>query len=61
MRVFFEKSDKKYVLNRFEVNLKIWKFGVEEKFNFDESSLNDVFDKIYEGIEAVVRDGKSQF
>ncbi|AIJ04949.1 ATPase [Methanocaldococcus bathoardescens] len=58
LKIFFEKSDKKYVLNRFEVNLKIWKFGVEEKFNFDESSLNDVFDKIYEGIEAVVRDGK---
>jgi AAA+ ATPase superfamily predicted ATPase len=58
LKIFFEKSDKKYVLNRFEINLKIWKFGVEEKFNFDESSLNDVFDKIYEGIEAVVRDGK---
>jgi AAA+ ATPase superfamily predicted ATPase len=58
LKIFFEKSDKKYVLNRFEINLKIFKFGVEEKFNFDESSLNDVFDKIYEGIEAVIKDGK---
>ena len=58
LRVFFEKSDKKYLLNRFEINLKIFKFGVEEKFNFNNIKLNDVFDRIYEGIEAVIRDGK---
>jgi len=58
LRVFFEKSDKKYLLNRFEINLKIFKFGVEEKFDFNNIKLNDVFDRIYEGIEAVIRDGK---
>jgi AAA+ ATPase superfamily predicted ATPase len=58
LKIFFEKSDKKYLLNRFEINLKIFKFGVEEKFDFERSSLNDVFDKIYEGIEAVIKDGK---
>ena len=58
LRVFFEKSDKKYLLNKFEINLRICKFGVEEKFDFEKSSLNDVFDKIYEGIEAVIKDGK---
>jgi len=58
LKIFFEKSDKKYLLNRFEINLRICKFGVEEKFDFEKSSLNDVFDKIYEGIEAVIKDGK---
>ena len=58
LKIFFEKSDKKYLLNKFEINLKICKFGVEEKFDFEKSSLNDVFDRIYEGIEAVIKDGK---
>ncbi|XRO75080.1 ATP-binding protein [Methanocaldococcus sp. 28A] len=58
LEIFFEKSDKKYLLNRFEINLKIWRFGVEEKFDFNNIKLNDVFDKIYEGIEAVIKDGK---
>ena len=58
LKIFFEKSDKKYLLNKFEINLRICKFGVEEKFDFEKSSLNDVFDKIYEGIEAVIKDGK---
>ena len=58
LNIFFEKGDKKYLLNKLEINLKIFKFGVEEKFDFNNIKLNDVFDRIYEGIEAVIRDGK---
>ncbi|CAB3287630.1 protein of unknown function [Methanocaldococcus lauensis] len=43
LKIFFEKGDKKYLLN---------------KFDFNNLSLNDVFDKIYESIETVIKDGK---
>ncbi len=58
LRVFFEKSDKKYLLNKLELNLGVFKFGVEENFDFNKLSLNDVFAKINESINAVVEDGK---
>ncbi|ACX73141.1 ATPase [Methanocaldococcus vulcanius M7] len=58
LEIFFEKGDKKYLLNKFEINLKIWKFGVEEKFDFNNVKLNDVFSKIKESIKAVVEDDK---
>jgi AAA+ ATPase superfamily predicted ATPase len=58
LRVFFEKSDKKYLLNKLEVNLGVFKFGVEENFDFNNLSLNDVFAKINESINAVIEDGK---
>ncbi|ACV24329.1 ATP-binding protein [Methanocaldococcus fervens] len=58
LNIFFEKGDKKYLLNKLEINLKIFKFGVEEKFDFNNIKLNDVFDRIYEGIEAVIKDNK---
>ncbi|EHP88296.1 ATP-binding protein [Methanotorris formicicus] len=58
LKIFFEKSDKKYLLNKLEINLGICKFGVEENFDFNNLSLNDVFDKINESINAVVKDGK---
>ena len=58
LRVFFEKSDKKYLLNKLELNLGVCKFGVEENFDFNNLSLNDVFAKINESINAVVEDGK---
>jgi AAA+ ATPase superfamily predicted ATPase len=58
LRVFFEKSDKKYLLNKLEVNLGVFKFGIEENFDFNNLSLNDVFAKINESINAVIEDGK---
>jgi len=58
LRVFFEKSDKKYLLNKLEINLGVCKFGIEENFDFNNLSLNDVFAKINESINAVVEDGK---
>ena len=58
LEIFFEKGDKKYLLNRFEINLKIFKFGIEEKFDFDNIKLNDVFSKMKESINAVIKDGK---
>ena len=58
LRVFFEKSDKKYLLNKLELNLGVCKFGVEENFDFNNISLNDVFAKINESINTVVEEGK---
>jgi len=58
LRVFFEKSDKKYLLNKLELNLGVFKFGVEGNFDFNKLSLNDVFAKINESINAVIEDGK---
>ncbi|WP_423792055.1 ATP-binding protein [Methanocaldococcus indicus] len=58
LEIFFEESDKKYLLNKLEINLKIFKFGVEKKFDFNNIKLNNIFNKIYEGIEAVIKDGK---
>ena len=58
LRVFFEKSDKKYLLNKLELNLGVCKFGIEENFDFNNLSLNDVFAKINESINAVIEDGK---
>ncbi|XRP97106.1 ATP-binding protein [Methanocaldococcus sp. 16A] len=58
LKIFFEKGDKKYLLNKFEIDLKIFKFGIEENFDFNNLSLNDVFDKIYESIEAVIKESK---
>jgi len=58
LEIFFEKGDKKYLLNRFEINLRIFKFGVEEKFDFNNIKLNDVFSKMKESIKAVIKDGK---
>jgi AAA+ ATPase superfamily predicted ATPase len=58
LEIFFEKGDKKYLLNKFEINLKIFKFGVEEKFDFNSIKLNDVFGKMKESIKAVIKDGK---
>ena len=58
LRVFFEKSDKKYLLNKLELNLGVFKFGIEENFDFNNLSLNDVFAKINESINAVIEDGK---
>ena len=58
LNIFFEKGDKKYLLNTLEINLKIFKLGVEENFDFNNLSLNDVFAKINESINAVIKDGK---
>ena len=58
LSIFFEKSDKKYLLNKLEINLKIFKFGIEENFDFNDVKLNDVFAKINECINTVIKDGK---
>ncbi|AIJ05232.1 ATPase [Methanocaldococcus bathoardescens] len=58
LNIFFEKGDKKYLLNKLEINLKIFKLGIEENFDFNNLSLNDVFAKINESINAVIKDGK---
>ncbi len=58
LRIFFEKSDKKYLLNKLELNLGVCKFGIEENFDFNSLYLNDVFAKINESINAVVEEGK---
>ncbi|AEF96213.1 ATP-binding protein [Methanotorris igneus] len=58
LNVFFEKGDKKYLRNTLELNFKIFKFGVDEDYDFKNVSLNDVFRKINEDINAVVEDGK---
>ncbi|WP_456472728.1 ATP-binding protein [Methanocaldococcus sp.] len=58
LTIFFEKSDKKYIPNKLEINLKIFKLGIEENFNFKNPSLNDVFAKINESINAVIEEGK---
>ena len=58
INIFFEKGDKKYLLNKLEIDLKIFKFGIEENFDFKNLSLNDVFNKIKESIKEVIKDGK---
>ncbi|AEF96617.1 ATP-binding protein [Methanotorris igneus] len=58
LNVFFEKGDKKYLRNTLELNFKIFKFGVDEDYDFKNVSLNDVFRKINEDINAVVEEGK---
>ncbi|WP_456418581.1 ATP-binding protein [Methanocaldococcus infernus] len=57
-KIFFERSDKKYVPNKLEFNLGVFKFGVERELNFKEFSLNDVFAKINESINEVIKEGK---
>ena len=58
LSIFFEKGDKKYLLNKLEINFKIFKFGIEENFGFNNIKLNDVFAKINESINTVIKDGK---
>ncbi|WP_456472727.1 ATP-binding protein, partial [Methanocaldococcus sp.] len=55
---FFEKSDKKYIPNKLEFNLGVFKFGIEKNQDFKNPSLNDVFAKINESINTVIKDGK---
>ncbi|ADC69399.1 ATPase [Methanocaldococcus sp. FS406-22] len=58
LEIFFEKDDKKYVKNSLIFDLKVFKIGIEEDYDFSKLSLNDVFDMIYEGIAEVIKDGK---
>jgi AAA+ ATPase superfamily predicted ATPase len=58
LNIFFEKGDKKYLINKLEINFKIFKFGVEENFDYNNIILNDVFTKINESINKVIEDGK---
>ncbi len=58
LNIFFEKGDKKYLINKLELNFKIFKFGVEETFDYNNIMLNDVFTKINESINEVVKEGK---
>ena len=58
LNIFFEKGDKKYLINKLELNFKIFKFGVEENFEYNNIMLNNVFTKINESVNKVVEDGK---
>ncbi|WP_456471875.1 ATP-binding protein [Methanocaldococcus sp.] len=58
LSIFFEKSDKKYILNKFEFDLKVFKFGIGKNYDINNKSLNDIFNKIYDGIEEVIKEGK---
>ncbi len=58
LEIFFEKGDKKYLTNKLEIDLKIFKFGIENNFDFNNVKLNDVFTKIKESIREVIKDGK---
>ncbi|WP_457612460.1 ATP-binding protein [Methanocaldococcus sp.] len=58
LTIFFEKSDKKYIPNKLEFNLGVFKFGIEKNQDFKNPSLNDVFAKINESINTVIKDGK---
>jgi AAA+ ATPase superfamily predicted ATPase len=58
LEIFFEKDNKKYVKNSLIFDLKVFKIGIEEDYDFSKLSLNDVFDMIYEGIAEVIKDGK---
>ena len=56
LEIFFEKTNKKYVLNKLEFDLKVFKFGFNIKN--EKLSLNDVFEEINESINYVVKEGK---
>ncbi|XRO77113.1 ATP-binding protein [Methanocaldococcus sp. 10A] len=58
LSIFFEKGDKKYLPNKLEFNLGVFKFGIERNLDFNNIKLNDVFAKINESITTVVEDGK---
>ncbi len=58
LETFFEKSDKKYVRNNLTIDLKVFKFGIENSYDGSNIKLNDVFRKIKESINSVVREGK---
>ncbi|ACX72850.1 ATPase [Methanocaldococcus vulcanius M7] len=57
LSIFFEKG-KKYVRNNLIIDIKVCKFGVEEGWNADDIKLNDVFRKIKENINEVIKEGK---
>ena len=58
LEVFFEKDKMKYVKNNLILDLKVFKVGIEENYDFSKLSLNDVFKKIKSSINAVIEDGK---
>jgi AAA+ ATPase superfamily predicted ATPase len=58
LEVFFEKDKMKYVKNNLILDLKVFKVGIEENYDFSKLSLNDIFKKIKSSINAVIEDGK---
>ncbi|WP_048055470.1 ATP-binding protein [Methanotorris igneus] len=58
LNIFFEKGGKKYIKNNLIIDIKVCKFGVEEGWNVDDIKLNDVFRKIKENINTVIKEGK---
>ncbi|WP_457611703.1 ATP-binding protein [Methanocaldococcus sp.] len=58
LSIFFEKGDKKYIKNNLIIDIKVCKFGVEEEWDINNIKLNDVFRKIKEDINTVIKDGK---
>ncbi len=50
LRVFFEKDKNKVVRDNPILDLKVFKIGIEENYDFSKLSLNDVFKKIKSSI-----------
>ena len=48
--VFFEKDKNKVVRNNLILDLKVFKIGIEENYDFSKLSLNEVFKKIKSSI-----------
>ena len=46
LEVFFEKDKTKYVRNNLILDLKVFKIGIKENYDFSKLSLNDIFKKI---------------
>ena len=58
LEVFFEKDKNKVVRNNLILDLKVFKIGIEENYDFSKLSLNDVFKKIKSSINTVIKNGK---
>ncbi|WP_456418755.1 ATP-binding protein, partial [Methanocaldococcus infernus] len=56
LSIFFEKG-KKYVRNELMIDIKVFKFATEKEWD-ENIKLNDVFRKIKENINTVVKEGK---
>ncbi|EHP86151.1 ATP-binding protein [Methanotorris formicicus] len=58
LEVFFEKDKNKVVRNNLILDLKVFKIGIEENYDFSKISLNDVFKMIKSSVNEVVKEGK---
>jgi AAA+ ATPase superfamily predicted ATPase len=58
LEIFFEKSKSSVVKNKYILDLKVFKFGMEKTKDLTNIRLNDVFKEIKESINYVVKEGK---